>query len=429
MYRFVLCVLIISPALTACSGQATPTPDAVATQVAVLKAAAATLTAQAPTATPTAVLIPTTTPAPTDTPTLIAETPTPTMEIALVTEVIDGDTIEVQIGEQRYKVRYIGIDTPETKHPEKPVEWMGPEAAAKNEELVGGKLVRLEKDVSETDKYGRLLRYVWVGDMMVNAELVRLGFAQVSTYPPDVKYVDLFLKLQQEAREARRGLWRPAPKPVAIVQGDRVNVRQGPGTAYPHLGQVTKNTRLEIVGRNPAGDWWQVCCVKGQQVWIAGWLVQVEGDISGVQVAAEIPTPPPTPPPQPTATPIPPTETAPPQPAGTGNVVISHIFYDGVVYRVESDEYAQITNKDTVPVNLGGWHLNAGDPGQDFWFPSFVIQPGQSCRVYTNEYHPESCGFSFGSGRAIWNNKGDCGYLYDASGTLVSQYCYYRDSA
>ena len=126
---------------------------------------------------------------------------------AQVIRVIDGDTIEVVVVGQTYKVRYIGIDTPETKHPTKPVEPYGPEAAAKNEELVGGKIVGLEKDVSETDRYGRLLRYVYVGDLMVNAELVRLGYAQVSTYPPDVKYQDLFLQLQREAREAGRGLW------------------------------------------------------------------------------------------------------------------------------------------------------------------------------------------------------------------------------
>jgi len=125
----------------------------------------------------------------------------------VVTRVIDGDTIHVNIGGWIYKVRYIGIDTPETKHPQKPVEWMGKEAAAKNEELVGGKVVGLEKDVSQSDKYGRLLRYVWIGDLMVNAELVRLGFAYVSTYPPDVKYQKRFLKLQREARENGRGLW------------------------------------------------------------------------------------------------------------------------------------------------------------------------------------------------------------------------------
>jgi hypothetical protein len=81
------------------------------------------------------------------------------------------------------------------------------EASNKNRELVEGKIVKLEKDVSETDKYGRLLRYVWVNGLFVNAELIRLGYAQIATYPPDVKYQELFLKLQAEAREAKRGLW------------------------------------------------------------------------------------------------------------------------------------------------------------------------------------------------------------------------------
>lgn len=139
-------------------------------------------------------------------------TATPGRVQAQVIRVIDGDTIEVVVVGQTYKVRYIGIDTPETKHPTKPVEPYGPEAAAKNEELVGGKIVGLEKDVSETDRYGRLLRYVYVGDLMVNAELVRLGYAQVSTYPPDVRYQDLFLQLQWEAREAGRGLWGVLPE-------------------------------------------------------------------------------------------------------------------------------------------------------------------------------------------------------------------------
>jgi len=126
---------------------------------------------------------------------------------AQVTRVIDGDTIEASIDGKTYKVRYIGIDTPETVHPTKGVEEYGKEASAKNKELVGGEGVQLERDVSETDKYGRLLRYVYVGDLFVNAELVRLGYAQAVSYPPDVKYQDLFLELQREAREAGRGLW------------------------------------------------------------------------------------------------------------------------------------------------------------------------------------------------------------------------------
>ncbi|XOB46405.1 MAG: thermonuclease family protein [Candidatus Nealsonbacteria bacterium] len=130
--------------------------------------------------------------------------PTKKEETYLVIKVIDGDTIEIEKG---YKVRYIGIDTPETVHPSKPVECFGIEASNKNKELVEGKKVRLEKDVSETDKYGRLLRYVYVNDVFVNDYLVRQGYAYASTYPPDVKYVEQFVQAQREARENDRGLW------------------------------------------------------------------------------------------------------------------------------------------------------------------------------------------------------------------------------
>lgn len=125
----------------------------------------------------------------------------------------------------------------------------------------------------------------------------------------------------------------------------------------------------------------------------------------------------------PTDTPIPlPTNTeAAPAPA---DVRITFILADGVVPSVESDEYAAITNQGGTTINLSGWRLNAGDDRQNFFFPSFDLQPGQSCRVYTNESHPESCGFSFGSGSALWNNGGDCGYLFDANGSEVSRYCY-----
>jgi len=118
-----------------------------------------------------------------------------------VIRVIDGDTIEIEGGA---RVRYIGIDTPETYGE---AECYGWEATAKNRELVEGKRVRLVKDVSEADRYGRLLRYVYVDGVFVNAELVRLGYALAVTYPPDVKYADLFLSLQGEAKEAGRGLW------------------------------------------------------------------------------------------------------------------------------------------------------------------------------------------------------------------------------
>ena len=122
----------------------------------------------------------------------------------LVVRVIDGDTVEIEGGE---RLRYIGIDTPEVVHPSEPGEYLGEEAAEKNRKLVLGKKVRLEGDVQDRDGYGRLLRYVWLGDILVNAELVRLGYAYSYTLPPNVKYQEFFLQLEREAREKKLGLW------------------------------------------------------------------------------------------------------------------------------------------------------------------------------------------------------------------------------
>jgi micrococcal nuclease len=137
--------------------------------------------------------------------------PTGPTQPAHVKRVVDGDTVIVTISGMDYRLRYIGMDTPETVAPGQPVERFGPEASAANKRLVDNKEVVLEKDVSETDRFGRLLRYVWLHDgnrwTMVNERLLELGYAQVATFPPDVKYVDRFLAAQRDAREADRGLW------------------------------------------------------------------------------------------------------------------------------------------------------------------------------------------------------------------------------
>ncbi|MBP9015989.1 MAG: thermonuclease family protein [Candidatus Atribacteria bacterium] len=122
----------------------------------------------------------------------------------LVTRVIDGDTIELANGE---KVRYIGVDTPELHHPQKEVEYYAQEAYEANRRLVEGKRVRLELDVEERDRYGRILAYVYVDDLMVNEWLVANGYARVATFPPNVKYAERFLQLEREARQAKVGLW------------------------------------------------------------------------------------------------------------------------------------------------------------------------------------------------------------------------------
>ena len=139
---------------------------------------------------------------------LPSPTATPTSSLVKVTRVIDGDTIEIEGGE---RVRYIGIDTPETVDPRKPVQCFGIEASKKNKELVEGKNVRLEKDITDKDKYGRLLRYVYIDNLFINLELVKQGFAFSYTYPPDIKYQAEILAAEAEAREANRGLWGVCP--------------------------------------------------------------------------------------------------------------------------------------------------------------------------------------------------------------------------
>ena len=148
---------------------------------------------------------------------------------ATVISVIDGDTIDVNISGSVYRVRYIGIDTPERGQ-------VGyDEATLANAQLVSNRVVELEKDVSETDKYGRLLRYVWVKEGMVNAILVASGYAQESPYPPDVKYQAGFFELQSQAREAGWGLWaleEEAPITPATSQPSGAYVGSVNGDVY-----------------------------------------------------------------------------------------------------------------------------------------------------------------------------------------------------
>jgi len=245
----------------------------------------------------------------------------------LVTRVIDGDTIEANIGGSLYKIRYIGIDTPELDDKRAEYCALAQEATRYNRQLLEGKTVRLEKDVSETDKYGRLLRYVYVDDIFVNAELVRQGLAWAKVYEPDTKYQDTLEKAETEAKQDKIGIWAtPTILPSIIVE----------------------------------------------------------------------------------------------------NVKITYIFYDGLVPNVESDEYVEITNLGDKPQDLTGCVLmDMSDGYPSFTFPSHILAPSESIRVYTNEYHPEWGGFSFEYPKAIWNNtEPDVAVLYDNQGKEVSRKSY-----
>jgi micrococcal nuclease len=141
------------------------------------------------------------------------------LETVKVRRVVDGDTIEIAYQGRKERLRFIGVNTPETKHPTKGVQPYGPEASDYTKKALTGRQVWLEFDVGLRDQYGRLLAYIWVEKpegriddaqirgKMFNASLLLDGYAQQVTFPPNVRYVDFFSVYQTEARNASRGLW------------------------------------------------------------------------------------------------------------------------------------------------------------------------------------------------------------------------------
>ena len=181
-----------------------------------------------PAATDTPVLPPTDTPIP-QTPTITATSstdfdtntpgayciPTNTERTrALVSRVIDGNTIEVSIDNRTLTVKYIGLNAPGVA-PD--VEWQGPQSIAANSDLVSGKFVILVKDISETDLEGNLLRYVVVDDIFVNYEMIRTGYSRALIVAPDVSCGTAFLGAQSDAQSALLGIWSPTPIPTNTI--------------------------------------------------------------------------------------------------------------------------------------------------------------------------------------------------------------------
>ncbi len=177
-------------------------------------------------------------------------TPTATIEEAVVRTVIDGDTIELSSGE---RIRYVGIDTPEItngKH-----ECYGHRAAARNRELVEGKTIRIERDISETDRYGRLLRYVWVGNTFVNATLIAEGYATTLTISPDVTRAQEFLQLEQHARVTSRGLWQSCTNDSAAHELNST-IPQAETTSCPPERPIKGNAQ-SMIYHVPGGEFYE----------------------------------------------------------------------------------------------------------------------------------------------------------------------------
>ncbi|WP_409295459.1 thermonuclease family protein [Peribacillus sp. SCS-26] len=126
----------------------------------------------------------------------------------MVVNVVDGDTIDVKLTNgKNERVRFILVDTPETKHPRLGVQPFGKEASQYTTASLMAREVLLELDAEERDQYGRLLAYVWQGDVLFNEILIREGFARTAVYPPNTKYVDQFRKVENDARQSKKGIW------------------------------------------------------------------------------------------------------------------------------------------------------------------------------------------------------------------------------
>lgn len=238
-------------------------------------------------------------------PAAISSLPSPTslmlpegLERAMVTNVADGDTIEVSLGGAVERVRLIGVDTPETSHPSRPVECFGREAAAFTREMLSGQTVLLESDPSQDnrDRFNRLLRFVWLPDgRLVNYEIIAQGYGFEYTFRTPYRYQAQFKAAERAAREAQAGLWapetcngervpaggatpvaRPSPTPPATLlppsfDGCRTEPNAARAPNAP-IGIVSIDKRAEVVTlRNVSNetvslDGWTMCSMRGAQI-------------------------------------------------------------------------------------------------------------------------------------------------------------------
>lgn len=151
-------------------------------------------------------------------------------EQVFVTKVIDGDTFEIEDGR---KVRMIGIDTPETVDPRRVDGCFGKQASEHTKELLEGKRVKLLRDVSNTDHFGRLLRYVYVEDQFINKLLVWDGYAVARSYPPDIRQQTELREAERQARFDKKGLWGEACAGQKLPKSDSTKTAKPTSTPKP----------------------------------------------------------------------------------------------------------------------------------------------------------------------------------------------------
>ena len=388
------------------------------------------LPSSTPTATPSPTPIPTITSAPTSINTRVSESTSPnsTQDLeARVTRIIDGDTVDVafQDGSEE-TIRLIGVDAPETHQANRPKEYgnitdiscldeWGQLATKFTSLVLRGRTVNVSFDpqTRQKDTSGRLLAYVRVDGRDFNAALVELGYARAYEGGTASHSQKNYPKLQSRAQAQRIGLWNCEDQSATV-------------TAFPTITPAVKS----MVTSSPTPTPLPIPTPTYPPTATTMPTVTFTPTHTPTPTPTPTPTIEPTPTPEPSATPTLirtptplPTETT--IPVGQSDVRIACIFFDGVMPNSESDEYVEIVNEGDTAQGLSGWRLIDKEDGPEFEFPSWMLGPGESIRVYTNEIHPEWGGFSYESGRAIWNNNDpDTAELFDQLGDLVSTMTY-----
>lgn len=350
---------------------------------------------ETPAATPSARITATVTPMPTTDP--LACLPDDPGQTGLVSWVNDGATFVIDLGGRRETVHLLGIDAL-------------PLTEDTTRGLIDQRVVRLVPDGPDRDEQGRLLRYVlWLDGRFINDELLRSGAARLGTDVGGLSCMAQFDAAEEFAAQEGLGLWDVevvAALPTSLLLPSPIpSATNVPLLVSPTLAPT----------RTP------------------GATVQASPSVTpgGMTATPTITNQTPPAPPPPTIT-SPPTIT---RPAPTGTVVgtgvqIVSIFYDGVKGEGEPDEYVEIKNFESTPVDLSYWVVHAVTNDYYYVFSEFTIQPGQSCRIYTNEIHPDTCvedeSFLFPLDTyEVWDNTSDCGELYNyTEEEPVSTKCY-----
>lgn len=215
----------------------------------------------------------------------------PSSDHARVVRIVDGDTIVVEYRGGLESVRYVGMDTPERNQP-------GFRAAAEaNHALVGGRTVRLERDVSDRDNFGRLLRFVYLEDgTLVNAALIAQGWAMPVEYRPDTTRAEEFRRLAVAAAKQRQGFWQgdsPHDGALGLALVTRAAMlRTGPATSFAEVAEVRLDTPLTVFARSANSRWLQVRPPDRRGGWITVGSVQLNIPVASLPVEDETPDPP-----------------------------------------------------------------------------------------------------------------------------------------